>query len=171
MLYRAGLPFTATSVAKAKVVATSHYATGTNLTAGAAISAGRTFTKFGGYSAIGATNLSKSKGLSTSHRGNFINKTGYLGFEFTDPNNAAQTDFGWVRIGENAHQTALTIFSAAYDNTGAPILAGAVPESTSVGLLAAGACGLGLWRRQAAQRRAARGRTGAAGAAGPVPAA
>ena len=145
----------------------------TNLAGGAAISAGRTFTtvtansRFGGDRQIGYYG-SFSPMVNT---GNFVNKTGYLGFKFTDPTKSTQTDFGWVRIGENYNQTQLTIYAAAYDNSGLGLLAGTtttVPESTSVGLLAAGACGLGLWRRQSAQRRAVRGRSGGAEVAATV---
>ena len=111
---------------------------------------------------------SVSYGVTLANRGNFIGKTGYIGFGFPDPTKASQTDFGWAEFSESGNQATLTLINAAFDNTGAAIRVGDVPESTSVGLLAAGACGLGLWRRQAAQRRIARGRGSAAGVAATV---
>ena len=97
------------------------------------------------------------KFVSGSGQGNFVNKKGYLGFSFTDPNNSAQTDYGWARIVENSNLSQLTIDGDAYDNTGSPIAAGAVPEPGSLGLLAGGAAALAAWRLRTAKRKEAAG--------------
>jgi len=78
----------------------------------------------------------------------------FLGISFQ---NNGQTVYGWVQIavGPNTGPMprALTLLNAAYESSGGPILAGAVPEpSTSVGLLALGAAGL-AWHRRARARR------------------
>jgi hypothetical protein len=86
-------------------------------------------------------------------------KTGFAGVSFQV---AGQTDYGWIRLkvtdagaGDNSpHQ--LTAVDWAYDNTGAPILAGetqapsVVPEPSTFGLalLAAGSAGVLAWRRR-----------------------
>ena len=92
-----------------------------------------------------------------SARGYFVNTKGYLGFSFTDPNNSGQTDYGWARIVENSSLSQLTIDGDAYDNTGSPIAAGAVPEPGSLGLLAGGAAALAAWRLRTAKRKEAAG--------------
>jgi hypothetical protein len=78
--------------------------------------------------------------------------TSFLGFRFVDAN--GQTDFGWIRISFNAgnftgNGSAATIVDWGWDNSGAAIMAGAVPEPSSLGLafLAGGAAGLMAWRR------------------------
>lgn len=120
-----------------------------NLAKGAAISAGKTFLANASFADIAHYSFQRYPSF-------FRNQTGYVGFKFTDPNISTQTDFGWVRIGVNQTETQLTIFSAAYDNTGASITAGqtgAVPEPGSLGLLAGGAGCLAAWRLRKAKRR------------------
>ena len=93
--------------------------------------------------------------------GNFPTGTAFLGFRFVDA--GGQTDFGWMRITfnsstfvNNANASAATIVDWGWDNTGAAILAGAVPEPSSVALacLAGGAVGLMAWRRSRQSRAA-----------------
>ena len=78
-------------------------------------------------------------------------QTGYIGFRF-DPNGVAgvQTWYGWMRIsvGSNVSPTSNgNVIDWAYDNTGAGIQAGVVPEPSSIALLAMGAAGLLALRR------------------------
>ncbi len=77
--------------------------------------------------------------------------TGLLGFRFTS-NNAggpAGTLYGWARMSVGTTGDG-NVVDWAYENTGASITAGAVPEPGSLGLLAAGAAGLAQWRRRRA---------------------
>lgn len=61
-----------------------------------------------------------------------------------------QKHFGWVRVSVNLATAQYTLIDGAYQSApGVPIEAGAVvPEPTSLGLLAAGAAGVGLYRRR-----------------------
>ena len=78
--------------------------------------------------------------------------SGYLGLEFLNETTGA-TDYGWVRInttGTTGFPATITGF--AYDNTGAAIFAGAVPEpgtsaALTFGALALGAAGVRRWKQ------------------------
>jgi len=76
--------------------------------------------------------------------------TGYIGFKF-DPDGIAgtQTFFGWVQmtVGGDTFGNGKVV-AWAYENTGAAIQAGAVPEPSSIVLLALGAAGVASWRRR-----------------------
>ena len=78
--------------------------------------------------------------------------TGYLGIRFL---NGATTEYAWVQISAQAPPTAANptkLLGIAFENTGASIIAGAVPEPGTVGCLAAGVLGVGslAWRRRKA---------------------
>lgn len=77
------------------------------------------------------------------------NVAGYFGFRFT-PN--ATTLYGWASITfEFGPGGGLTVNEWAYEQTGAPIQVGAVPEpavaAAGLGALALGAAGLRRWRK------------------------
>jgi hypothetical protein len=70
----------------------------------------------------------------------------FIGFSFT--NAASQLDFGYVEVEMDAFGSAVNptggvrFFSLAYENSGGPINAGAVPEPTTLAALAFGGFGL-----------------------------
>ena len=79
--------------------------------------------------------------------------TGYLGYKFL---NGTTTEYGWALVsvpgGSPTTANPIRVLGLAYDNTGAGIAAGAVPEPGTVGALAFGAMGAGAlaWRRRKA---------------------
>ena len=82
------------------------------------------------------------------------NASGFLGVSFTLA--GGQTMFGWIGINVT-NSVEATITSWAFENNGGAIAAGAVPEPSTVALslLAAGAAGLGYWRRRKKSQAAA----------------
>lgn len=80
---------------------------------------------------------------------------GFLGIQFQA---GGTTLYGWVQIAVAANTgtapRALTLINAAFETSGGPITAGAVPEpATTVGLLALGAAGLAAHRRRRSRGR------------------
>jgi len=83
----------------------------------------------------------------------------YLAFQFKDSSHGNAVVYGWVELSEHFPASGgpeVTIFGYAYDNTGAPVATGLVPEPASGSLLAFGAMTLGAagvrsWRRRRAQ--------------------
>jgi hypothetical protein len=116
------------------------------LTAGANIGPGGSFI-FGGI-----TTMSYN---GTATGGQWLgNTSGFLGVTFILA--GGQTRFGWIGVNVT-NSVEATITSWAFENNGGAIAAGAVPEPSSVALslLAAGAAGLGYWRRRKKSQAAA----------------
>jgi hypothetical protein len=67
----------------------------------------------------------------------------YLGLSFS---NGVSIFYGWVRVSVNNAGGSFVVHDWAYENAGAGIQTGAVPAPGALGLLAAGASGLGLLR-------------------------
>lgn len=111
-----------------------------NLAPGTLISAASTYGATGTNSVAGATPL------------NFNSSNNLVGFRFFNEA-LAQVQYGWMRIslsGTAASQPRL-IVEYAYDNTGAGIMAGQVPEPSTMallGVMAAGALGVRAWRKR-----------------------
>lgn len=114
-----------------------------NFTAGNAISAGLW------------ANVQKSlfwdyAGSGFNKGGNFWNTPGYLGVRF-DPLGGTDWKYGWVHIDSvtaSFKSYSYHIDGYAYEDSGAPISAGAVPEPSSLALLAVGAAGVRLLRKR-----------------------
>jgi hypothetical protein len=75
----------------------------------------------------------------------------YAGLEFvTNPGGGQTVQFGWVELSYNVDQT-VTLYGFAYDNSGAAIAAGAVPEpaeDAALGALLAGCAAAYAARRR-----------------------
>jgi len=103
------------------------------LSAGFAINSGSVGTFFGSM-AYGSENPSAQ----------FNNANGsYLGLSFAS---GANVYYGWVRVSINNSTGSFVVNDWAYENSGAGILAGAVPAPGALGLLALGPAGLGILR-------------------------
>lgn len=79
----------------------------------------------------------------------FTGTTAFMGVEFL--NASSNPLFGWIRItGGSTAGIPATIVDWAYENSGAGIQTGVVPEPSSLalGCLAAGAAGLAAWRKR-----------------------
>ena len=120
----------------------------------------------GGSSATLIDNLPLGTSISgTSAYGNFAAETtgatlfnlnssaNYVGIRFTNEATGA-TNYGWAQLSISASYISQprTIVGYAYDDTGAAIAAGAVPEPTTnaalgLGALALGAMGVRRWRK------------------------
>jgi len=77
-------------------------------------------------------------------------QTGYLGFRF-DPDDVpgVQTWYGWFRMSAAANGTSDgSVLDWAYDNTGAGLKVGVVPEPSAISLLALGTAGMMALRRR-----------------------
>ncbi len=89
---------------------------------------------------------------SSTHIGNAADQfasgaEGYLGFSLID-NSDAGPYYGWMRVNFSNSGGTGTLIDWAYDNSGAPITVGVVPEPASITLLGLGAVALVLRRRK-----------------------
>jgi hypothetical protein len=76
----------------------------------------------------------------------FNDATGkFIGLQFPS---GGDNYFAWIRVNVNNEAGTFTIVDWAYDSSGAPIVVGAVPEPSTLGLLAAGAAGVAALRRR-----------------------
>jgi hypothetical protein len=113
-----------------------------NLTIGTLINGTFTFGRTNGSELTGPTAFT------------FSSSSNFIGFQFL--NEATnQMNFGWAQfqLGATAGAQPRTLLQFAYENTGAAIAVGAVPEPTTYalfGMVAAGAAGLRAWRRRKA---------------------
>ncbi len=103
--------------------------------------------------------LASGNGFPNSQWASPSPSTGYLGLRFTGVGGVTQ--YAWLQLtvdgNTNPGARKITLIGAAFENTGAAIQTGAVPEptTTSLGLLALGAFGLMAHRKRTAARRAA----------------
>jgi hypothetical protein len=80
--------------------------------------------------------------------------TGYLGLTIPDPLVSGQQDYGWAEISVNL-SAEITLDGFAYDDSGAAILAGEVPEPTSVGMIVLSGAVLAFLARRSRKARLA----------------
>jgi len=118
--------------------------------------AGKTWNEIGNATTVGSVNGLVGRATGGGHfPDSFIHL--YLAFKFKDSTQVGSPErYGWIDASlsnpANGSGPDLFIFSYAYDNTGAKIPMGAIPEPAPIGLLALGALTLGAkgvrsWRR------------------------
>jgi len=105
------------------------------LDAGFAVNASSVGPSFFGSMAYGSAN-------PNAQFNNAANK--YLGLSFFA--GATGVNYGWVRVSTNQATGSFIVHDWAYETSGGGIQAGAVPAPGALGLLAAGATGLGVFR-------------------------
>jgi len=109
----------------------------------------KTNTSWGQLSSGSNWNLASSNSSSSITGGNFLGTTGkYIGIRFADDGN---THYGWIQLDIASDASEITINGWAYnDVANGAITAGqeAVPEPSSLALLAAGAVGIRLLRKR-----------------------
>lgn len=104
----------------------------------------------------GSWAYSRSSGNETTGPTAFVlnSSANYVGFRFLNES-TGQIDFGWMQFSLSTTVSAQPrlIVAYAYDNTGAGINVGAVPEPSTfalLGVMAAGALGVREWRKRKA---------------------
>lgn len=89
-------------------------------------------------------NMASNPALLIGQSGNFAMTNGYLGLRFFM---GGITNYGWASVTVSTDMKQYTIHQFAYENSGADIQAGVIPEPNSLSLLALGAAGLFAFRR------------------------
>jgi hypothetical protein len=105
--------------------------------------------------AIDGTDFFGSNSSATNTQWNLNSSINLVGFRLVDASLGAGNFYGWMRIslGATAGGQPRAIVEYAYENSGAGIGAGVVPEPTTVallGVMAAGALGVRAWRKRKA---------------------
>ena len=101
------------------------------------------------YGGTGTNTIAAATPLNLNSSNNLI------GFRFVNQSMANQIQFGWVRVSLSSTPQAQprAIVEYAYEDSGGSIMAGQVPEPSTVallGVMAAGALGVRAWRRRKA---------------------
>jgi hypothetical protein len=101
----------------------------------------------GTYANAGSTTISAGTPLNLNSSNN------YMGFRFINETMANQVQYGWLQVtlSTTAQGQPRAVVSYAYENSGAPITVGAVPEPSTMallGVMAAGALGVRAWRKR-----------------------
>jgi hypothetical protein len=114
-----------------------------NLTLGTLVSGASTFAGIGTSTINGGTPL------------NLNSSNNYMGFRFINEAAGNQVQYGWLQISlaGTAQGQPRAIVSFAYEDSGAGINVGAVPEPSTfalLGVMAAGALGVREWRKRKA---------------------
>jgi hypothetical protein len=104
------------------------------LNAGFTVDASSVGPSFFGSMAYGASNPNAQFNTASNK---------FIGLSFAS---GANTYYGWVRVSVNQAAGNFMVHDWAYENSGAGIQTGAIPAPGALGLLAAGASGLGLMR-------------------------
>ena len=109
-----------------------------------------------GTSVDGTWSYGRSSNIETTGPTAFLlnSSNNIFGFRFLNEGTGAY-NFGWARVSLAATYQGQprTLVEYAYENTGAPILAGAIPEPSTLALLsvmAVGAIGVRAWRNRKA---------------------
>lgn len=123
-----------------------------NLALATTVGPGSTFYQKSGYFTHLVTNYNGTDyGAAGSLRG-IAGTPEYIGFRFLTT--AGQTDYGYIQVETDLYQSAanpggLKFLQLAYDNSGAAIQIGAVPEPGTLAMLAVGAVGfVGVARKR-----------------------
>jgi hypothetical protein len=95
---------------------------------------------------VGAAGLFTRMGSGTIGDQITLNAPNYFGFRFQNEELGNLINFGWMEITFGATTGERAITRYAYENNGGSINIGAVPEPTSLSILALGA--MGLWARR-----------------------
>ena len=129
-------------------------AMGTALGGGPSVGTGATYFNLALGTLISAASTFGGTGVNTialSTPLNFNSSNNIIGFRFINEAMGNQVQFGWMSISLSANGGVQprAIVQFAYENTGAGIAAGAIPEPSTVallGMMALGAVGVRAWR-------------------------